>query len=155
MVLAIATYDRAVAIAGNPSARSSDVSAATAVRRRPMATAAADPASDSTADTTSAGRYPATTPAAEASEPCAVNTAVTMATPNAPPNRPMVLFTPEAVPSSVGGTAPSAAEADVGIDVEMPIPAMISWFIDSPEAGEQILLEAVRAVLTGLRHDVQ
>jgi hypothetical protein len=28
-----------------------------------------------------------------------------------------------------------------------PLPG---WFIDSPEAGEQILLEAVRAVLTGL-----
>jgi hypothetical protein len=31
---------------------------------------------------------------------------------------------------------------------ERPLPG---WFIDSPEAGEQILLEAVRAVLTGLR----
>src|SRR6266702_2778376 len=107
VVLAIATYDRAVAIAGNPSARSSDVSAATAARRRPMDTAAADPASDSTADTTSAGRYPATTPAAEASEPCAVNTAVTMATPSAP-------------------------EADVGIDIEMPTPAMISGATNCP-----------------------
>lgn len=29
-----------------------------------------------------------------------------------------------------------------------PLPG---WFIDSPEAGEQMLLEAVRAVLTGLR----
>jgi hypothetical protein len=28
--------------------------------------------------------------------------------------------------------------------------ALPGWFIDSPEAGEQILLEAVRAVLTGL-----
>src|SRR5215470_11580232 len=91
-----------------------------------VATAAADPASDSTADTTSAGRYPATTPAEEASEPCAVNTAVTIAIPNAPPNRPKVLFTPEAVPTSAGGTEPSAAEADVGIDIEMPTPAMIS-----------------------------
>jgi AcrR family transcriptional regulator len=36
--------------------------------------------------------------------------------------------------------------------VRSPLPG---WFIDSPEAGEQILLEAVRAVLTGLRHDVQ
>ncbi len=32
--------------------------------------------------------------------------------------------------------------------VRSPLPG---WFIDSPEAGEQILLEAVRAVLTGLR----
>ena len=102
-------YDRAPAIAGTSSGRPSDVSAATAARRRPMATAAADPASDSTADTTSAGRYPATTPAEEASEPCAVNTAVTIAIPNAPPNRPKVLFTPEAVPTSAGGTEPSAA----------------------------------------------
>ena len=31
--------------------------------------------------------------------------------------------------------------------VRSPLPG---WFIDSPEAGEQILLEAVRAVLTGL-----
>ena len=60
------------------------MSATAAARRRPMATAAADPASDSTADTTSAGRYPVTTPAAEASEPCALNTAVTIATPNRP-----------------------------------------------------------------------
>jgi AcrR family transcriptional regulator len=36
--------------------------------------------------------------------------------------------------------------------VRSPLPG---WFIDSPEAGEQILLEAVRAVLTGLRHDIQ
>ena len=43
--------DRAVAIAGTISARPGEVSAATAARRRPMATAAADPASDSTADT--------------------------------------------------------------------------------------------------------
>jgi AcrR family transcriptional regulator len=32
--------------------------------------------------------------------------------------------------------------------VRSPLPG---WFIDSPEAGEQMLLEAVRAVLTGLR----
>ena len=32
--------------------------------------------------------------------------------------------------------------------VRSPLPG---WFIDSPEAGEQVLLEAVRAVLTGLR----
>jgi AcrR family transcriptional regulator len=32
--------------------------------------------------------------------------------------------------------------------VRSPLPG---WFIDSPEAGEQILLEGVRAVLTGLR----
>lgn len=31
--------------------------------------------------------------------------------------------------------------------VRSPLPG---WFVDSPEAGEQILLEAVRAVLTGL-----
>jgi AcrR family transcriptional regulator len=31
--------------------------------------------------------------------------------------------------------------------VRSPLPG---WFIDSPEAGEQILLDAVRAVLTGL-----
>ena len=36
--------------------------------------------------------------------------------------------------------------------VRSPLPG---WFIDSPEAGEQMLLEAVRVVLTGLRHDVQ
>ena len=30
---------------------------------------------------------------------------------------------------------------------ERPLPG---WFIDSPEAGEAVLLEAVRAVLTGL-----
>ena len=73
-----------MAIAGIlSSARAGDVSATAAARRRPMATAAADPANDSTADTTSAGRYPVTTPAAEASEPCALNTAVTIATPNA------------------------------------------------------------------------
>jgi len=32
--------------------------------------------------------------------------------------------------------------------VRSPLPG---WFVDSPEAGEQVLLEAVRAVLTGLR----
>jgi AcrR family transcriptional regulator len=32
--------------------------------------------------------------------------------------------------------------------VRSPLPG---WFIDSPEAGEQMLLEALRAVLTGLR----
>jgi AcrR family transcriptional regulator len=32
--------------------------------------------------------------------------------------------------------------------VRSPLPG---WFVDSPAAGEQILLEAVRAVLTGLR----
>ena len=32
--------------------------------------------------------------------------------------------------------------------VRSPLPG---WFIDSPEAGEQILLDGVRAVLTGLR----
>jgi AcrR family transcriptional regulator len=32
--------------------------------------------------------------------------------------------------------------------VRSPLPG---WFIDSPEAGEQMLLEAVRAVMTGLR----
>jgi AcrR family transcriptional regulator len=32
--------------------------------------------------------------------------------------------------------------------VRSPLPG---WFIDSPQAGEQMLLEAVRAVLTGLR----
>ena len=32
--------------------------------------------------------------------------------------------------------------------VRSPLPG---WFIDSPEAGEAVLLEAVRAVLTGLR----
>ena len=32
--------------------------------------------------------------------------------------------------------------------VRSPLPG---WFIDSPEAGQQILLEAVRAVLAGLR----
>jgi hypothetical protein len=36
--------------------------------------------------------------------------------------------------------------------VRSPLPG---WFVDSPEAVEQILLEAERAVLTGLRHDVQ
>ena len=33
--------------------------------------------------------------------------------------------------------------------VRSPLPG---WFVDSPEAGEQMLLAAVRAVLTGLRH---
>ena len=43
-----------------------------------------------------------------------------------------VLFTPEAVPTSAGGTAPSAAEADVGIDIEMPTPAMSSGAMNCP-----------------------
>jgi len=36
--------------------------------------------------------------------------------------------------------------------VRSPLP---DWFVDGPEAGEQILLGAVRTMLTGLRHDVQ
>ena len=44
---------------------------------------------------------------------------------------------------------PDAAtqEALLKVLTGSPLPG---WFIDSPEAGEQVLLEAVRAVLTGL-----
>jgi len=91
----------------------------TAGRRR-TATAAAHRAT-SAAQAPIAGPKPSTKAAGEAYPPVAVKTATKTASPSTPPSSRTIALTPEALPMSAAGTAPSTALAVGASDIDPPM----------------------------------
>jgi hypothetical protein len=100
---------------------------ANAVARRPgnhMPTIAA--VSDNVAAMPIAGTKPAVNACGEPKLPVAANTATCTATPNTPPRKRDMLKVPEALPISLGATAPRTTFCAAGIAIDTPAPARTS-----------------------------